>query len=499
MKLRKLLVLLLLLGAAFVLSACGAAGQDGKDGQQGPKGETGAPGQNGSNGTNGTNGEDGTDGTNGVGIEFSFTKDGIAWNYEGADEKTIGVRYEDIFQAIADYKVKDKVVAFGFDYYVGTEVAELAADADVKVFDKTLKVGTTAFAKLSDAFAAAKVESAKTDYAGVKIYLGKGVYTEYVTLDTAKVSIIGPNVNINPNTQERNEEATIAGSIKVNANDFTINGVEFSGIGQNVTDAGVVSETGTATEFGNTNLNIVGNNVKILNCTTSSTNVKQYMLNFGNVEGLEIGNCRIYPKHSGYDLRPIRGVSGTQKDVNIHDNYILNDCAAGAVCDAIRLNNIAGILSVTNNVCDWSSNNWGWFFGSSSNKCTKIDIIGNKMECTDSAAYGSGITVRNIGGVSADCVISIKYNHFGNISGTNLQLRVGSTAIASTSTLKIELQNLAYQNANTYIDADAALVTYMTVSKCYFQEDMASHVKPNTLTCTDRIYDITKLDLKPAA
>ena len=50
MKLKKLLVLLLLLGSAFILTACGEQGLPGETGAQGDKGQTGDKGPTGAQG-----------------------------------------------------------------------------------------------------------------------------------------------------------------------------------------------------------------------------------------------------------------------------------------------------------------------------------------------------------------------------------------------------------------------------------------------------------------
>ena len=109
MKLRKLLVLLLLLSAAFILSACGKQGIQGETGDAGLKGETGAPGDKGPAGDVGDPGAKGEDGANGVGIQFSYGSEGLLWRYIGETDWNVGVGYQEMFALLET----DKVSYFG--------------------------------------------------------------------------------------------------------------------------------------------------------------------------------------------------------------------------------------------------------------------------------------------------------------------------------------------------------------------------------------------------
>ena len=117
MKLRKLLVLLLLLGAAFILSACGKQGIQGETGDAGLKGETGAQGDKGATGEAGAAGQKGESGANGVGIQFSYGSEGLLWKYIGATEWNVAVSYDDIFALLKSDE------DFAFDYYVNPNLA----------------------------------------------------------------------------------------------------------------------------------------------------------------------------------------------------------------------------------------------------------------------------------------------------------------------------------------------------------------------------------------
>lgn len=106
MKLKKLLVLLLLLGAALILSACTPEpGDKGARGPQGDKGLTGETGDAGDKGATGQTGIAGIDGLDGHYIEFAFDQDGLCWRYyteDDSDEWRKGPSFEEIFEELTE-------------------------------------------------------------------------------------------------------------------------------------------------------------------------------------------------------------------------------------------------------------------------------------------------------------------------------------------------------------------------------------------------------------
>jgi hypothetical protein len=217
MKLKKLLVLLLLLGSAFILTACA---------EQGLPGETGAQGDKGQTGDKGPTGAQGAAGADGVQIEFSFTSEGLAWRYVGTEEWTIGISFTDIFTVVNEYEVGPIIKAHGFDYVVDSSYAHLTAGAEQSVFGEALVFGETLFADLQSAFDAAKAASEVEGYEGLQIFVNKGQY-EAATLEAAKVELFGPNVNANPNDENtvRVGEATVIEPLVIAADDVVINGL----------------------------------------------------------------------------------------------------------------------------------------------------------------------------------------------------------------------------------------------------------------------------------
>lgn len=91
-------------------------------------------------------------------------------------------------------------------------------------------VGTNAFAKLSDALAAATEN----------VYI-VGTHTENVTINTSGLTLLGPNAYVDPNKATRKEEALIKGTITLasGVNDITINGLAFT---ENAKVLGTASE-----------------------------------------------------------------------------------------------------------------------------------------------------------------------------------------------------------------------------------------------------------------
>lgn len=217
MKLKKLLVLLLLLGSAFILTACG---------EQGLPGETGAQGDKGQTGDKGPTGAQGAAGADGVQIEFSFTSEGLAWRYVGTEEWTVGINFSDIYTVVNEYEVGPIIKAHGFDYVVDSSYAHLAAGAEQAVFGEALVFGETLFADLQSAFDAAKAASEVEGYEGLQIFVNKGTY-EAATLEAPKVEVFGPNVGANPNNTDiiRVGEATIVETLTIAADDVTIDGL----------------------------------------------------------------------------------------------------------------------------------------------------------------------------------------------------------------------------------------------------------------------------------
>ena len=233
MKLRKLLVLLLLLSAAFILSACGKQGIQGETGDAGLKGETGAPGAKGPTGEAGNPGAKGEDGADGLGIQFSYGSEGITWKYIGESSWNDGFAYADLFKFLETDKV-------AFDYYVDPALS-LDEGAPLIAHGNELVVGQTAFKTVGAAMTAIAAAAGEKGYEGATLYLEKGTYSDDFTVSVKDLTIIGPNANVFAGGETaRKDEADITGKITIadTATNVRINGLKFTKGGQ-VTGANV--------------------------------------------------------------------------------------------------------------------------------------------------------------------------------------------------------------------------------------------------------------------
>lgn len=223
MKLRKLLVLLLLLSAAFILSACGKQGIQGETGDAGLKGETGAPGAKGPTGEAGNPGAKGEDGADGLGIQFSYGSEGIRWKYIGGTEWNDGFAYADLFKFLE----AEKKIAF--DYYVDPELS-LDEGAPLIAYGNELVVGQTAFKTVGAALTVIKAAAAAEDYKGAVLFLEAGVYEEAITVDFDGLTIKGANTGLTLEHDstfdvDSKNNTILKGVTTVTANGFTLRGV----------------------------------------------------------------------------------------------------------------------------------------------------------------------------------------------------------------------------------------------------------------------------------
>ena len=493
MKLRKLLVLLLLLGAAFILSACGKQGIQGETGDAGLKGETGAQGDKGATGEAGAAGQKGESGANGVGIQFSYGSEGLLWRYIGATEWNTAVTYADIFQKLEEHGANGQSIANAkaeaFDYYVSKSLAEETNGAAVSAYEKSFVYGTTAFSTIGAALEAAKAASAVEGYKGLKIFVDAGEYEEYLVVEAAKVTLLGHNFNIDPRTSTRGDETVFNGCFEVEAADFTINGFSFGG--SNDTELGTAAKgaEGTKLTAESTKANVLlrGEGATLCFNNTEETNKKQYMFTLGAAASDVVNNTTmysnvIYPKRTGGDVRPVRSTTGTISNFYFYDNVVKNNGPAGELSDAVRFNTIAGEIVLEDNYCDWSSNNWGFFFGLTANSATLIKIVGNFLGATDDNKYCSGIALRNI--PLAGTKVIIEYNTLYQVSGTNIQVNgvTGELPAENPTTTSIRYNKYIFGNQTTGTTAlsfsNAAYATTTTFDYIYSDTPLRTDATP---------------------
>lgn len=514
MKLRKLLVLLLLLGAAFILSACGEQGVQGETGLKGPTGETGAQGPKGDTGAQGDQGAKGDNGADGLGIEFSFTSEGLAWRYVGQKDWNVGVEYTDIFEIMAKLDVgsqqNEVIKALSFDYYVNPSLSGKNNGDAVIAYEKSFVMGTTAFTTIGDAVAAVNAASKEAGYEGAAIFVASGEYEEYVAITADNVTLYGNNAERDPRDgASRAEETVLKGCMQIEGKGIEVNG--FCWCGENTTEAftaAKAADTSVIDESAKANVVIIGDDARLCYNTTSDLNKKQYMICLGKetdastISGAVIDHNFIYPKRTGGDVRPIRGIAAAVKDVNIYENEIKNNEPEGSYSDAIRLNSITGTLTIErNNVGDWSSNNWGFFLGFNKNTTTEMSICGNILG--DDEYYNSGISIRHI--PMTDCEIKIQYNTFHKVSGLNVEARFELAEPAAENCTTLDVQYNKYlsdglagtvalkvcDHKTTSTPHNNAFASYVVFNNNYadytFTSDNTTHVPTNTYASEDKV------------
>lgn len=150
---------------------------------------------------------------------------------------------------------------------------------------------------------------------GDTIVLEAGTY-EGGTISKS-VTIKGPNVDVNPNTETRNAEAVITGDLIIAADNVVINGVNLDGKGRIKTDdaqsidgitiANVLVTNNSHNSSSDTAFNLTVNtayvvsNVKILNSRAEKGTGRQMALITNNINNLTIDGCEFYAPYSTYN------------------------------------------------------------------------------------------------------------------------------------------------------------------------------------------------------
>lgn len=332
MKLRKLLVLLLLLGAAFVLSACGEQGTQGETGDTGLKGETGAQGDKGPTGPAGDAGAKGENGANGVGIQFSYGSEGILWRYIGASEWNVGVEYEEIFKLLETGKI-------AFDYYVDPSLS-LGEGDPLIVHGNELVYGQTAFNSVSSALTAIAAKAGESGYKGATLFLEAGTYADAIDINIDNLTIKGANTGLtlvhdSEFDVNADENTILTGKVTVAAKGFTLRGVVtksqiVANAAEDLTLKEIVLTENTSN--GIVEFNGANKNVKIDKVYTYGKSGNRSFYVYGSIENLVVRRCVLMDNcKSVYDW--FRVSAGTEArlygDVLFEYNYIAQTNQSG--------------------------------------------------------------------------------------------------------------------------------------------------------------------------
>ena len=353
MKLRKLLVLLLLLGAAFILSACGKDGVQGETGDQGPKGETGAQGTKGTTGEDGDPGAKGEQGANGVGIQFSYGSEGILWRYIGSSEWNTGVYFEDLFKFLKTDTIK-------FDYYVDQSLTLNAGDPII-AHGNNLEFGKNAFSSVGSALAAIKAASAESGYKGAVLFLEAGVYEDAITVDFDGLTIKGANTGLtlvhdSEFDVSAKENTVLTAKLTVAADDFTLRGVVtknqiVANAVENLTLKEIVLTENTSNgivEFNGANENVTID--KVYTCGKSG-NRSFYV--YGSIKNFTVRRCVLMDNcKSVYDWVRISASTEARLygDVLLEYNYVAQTNQSGFMDRVPTASNYTIRYNVFNNI-----------------------------------------------------------------------------------------------------------------------------------------------------
>ncbi len=429
MKLKKLLVLLLLLGAAVVLSACG------KDGEKGATGPQGAPGESGTPGHIGTNGTDGNDGFE---IEFSSNSEGIVWKYTNEIEWHTGIDYASIFNAITDYQIGDVVEAYGVDMVVDPMLAVNGA-TEFSSFGKNFTVGENAFATIKGALDQAKVLAAVEGYEGLKILVKPGIYEEEVTVEADKVTLFGPNVNYDGINSERKSEAIITKEVKVLANEVKFDGLRFN-------DAAHAIVSGDHTTFDHCVFILSTMGASKAQTSRAAVITDSKPDNATAINDLKLLNSYI----------DVLGPNATEKrdwmvlnyvnGLEIINNYITNSEAvsyASSWCDGVRVYTAAGEINIKNNDIRYAGQNFAIMLANCA-ACTNINIIDNRIDGNGNL-NNTTVAVRSMG---ASARLVIRGNKFYNITPSTLDIKSAHADSTTECTYNYFAPGFAYKFNN---------------------------------------------------
>ena len=254
-------------------------------------------------------------------------------------------------------------------------------------------------------------------YNGDTIVLNAGNYTEDHTIEAPNLTIIGPNVNVNPNELSRGSEATFTGTLTIapTATNLTIDGLSFTG------NAKIVGAQVTGLTFQN----------NYVHDTTSPSNKwaegNTYDSGFIYISSGDNSNLS---SNLNFKNNKFTNV----KDVNILVSYVDTVLIKGNKFsnfsyDGVRFNNgyIVGTIDIFNNefIQDTLGGYNGIFFriyGAKEEKQVTINIKGNRFvkigqnykyvnpndssDIVDPGLYSGAISARNYNEYGAEWIIS---------------------------------------------------------------------------------------------
>ena len=222
------------------------------------------------------------------------------------------------------------------DYLVTTKYT---TGVDTEYKERIFTPGVTLFPTLSEVLN--KVQS------GDNIYLSAGTYADNITLSVDNISIYGNNCwrDVRSGKRDTANESIITGTIKINANDITLNGLKFTG-------AGRVVNTTAANGSPIKNITLKYNLVEA-STLDASTPVIAFGSVYNNANALaDISQLRyenITISHNDFDGSkstnqcPFIKIGGGYGNITVYDNKFTDGG------NSIEIANSRGNISVNNN------------------------------------------------------------------------------------------------------------------------------------------------------
>lgn len=256
-----------------------------------------------------------------------------------------------------------------------------------------------------------------------EILLLPGTYKGDIVINKDNLSILGANAGIDPVTGVWSEKTTIVGGIRVNADNFTLNGVELV-----LDSSSTFTQAISVTKNNATGLEVLNNIIRDNKGTTSNL-----------LSATTTGNTNFIIKNNWFDHAFRSSGSSSIYILNIEDITIEN-CTFEtsfaldnpAITNwngyGVRLQHVSGKINILNNdFSDYVSRSYSMIMNYVLTNAKEINIFNNR--------FGGGYVARS-GGISIDyiydneCIILIHDNDFVDITGTTIYIRPYDTSLA---------------------------------------------------------------------
>ena len=235
---------------------------------------------------------------------------------------------------------------------------------------------------------------------------------------------------------------TFAESLTVNKNNITIEGILS---GSSYAALASMSVKGNNIQVRNLKFTAVqglniqgGENITIDNCylgSSTTTATQQAVSITGNVTNFSLTNSTIAVSSTANYYRAVFADSGIiVTNANISNNTFTSNTTESIYTDSVRLNSIAGTITIENNKFNWPGNNFTVFLGS--NSCAEDSIINFRYNQFTNSIPASGISFRNL---KSSCTVNIIGNDIKNVKGTTIEARgtgTSDTTTAATANIK---------------------------------------------------------------